>query len=54
MINIGAYVEGSNPRIDRAINRIDDINAFLRQGIDEFTLPDEALAILEEAIGGIA
>ena len=54
LINIGAYVKGSNPRIDRAINRIDAINEFLRQGIGEYTLPDSTLALLEEAIGGIA
>ncbi len=53
LINIGAYVQGSNPNIDRAINRIDDINRFLRQGIGEYTPPDETLALLEDAIGGI-
>ena len=35
LINIGAYVEGSNPEIDNAIRMIDKINLFLRQGIDE-------------------
>jgi flagellum-specific ATP synthase len=35
LINIGAYVEGSNPRIDRARARIDLIRAFLRQRTDE-------------------
>jgi flagellum-specific ATP synthase len=54
LINIGAYVNGSNPNIDRAINRIDHINAFLRQNIDENTPPGEMLAGLEEAVGGIA
>ena len=52
MINIGAYAKGSNPRIDRAINRIDSINVFLRQEIGEFTHPDETLLNLEEAMGG--
>jgi len=54
LINIGAYVKGSNPRIDRAINRIEAINEFLRQGIDEFTPPEEMLSRLEEAVGGKA
>ena len=54
LINIGAYVKGSNPRIDRAINRIDSINEFLRQDIGTYTSPDQMLALLEEAIGGIA
>lgn len=35
MVNIGAYVAGSNPRIDRALRKIDQINAFLRQRVDE-------------------
>jgi flagellum-specific ATP synthase len=35
LINIGAYVKGSNPRIDQALKRIDAIRAFLRQASDE-------------------
>ena len=35
LINIGAYVEGSNPEIDYAIRKIPEINAFLRQAIPE-------------------
>ncbi len=35
MINIGAYVKGSNPDIDHAIAMIEAINAFLRQDVDE-------------------
>lgn len=35
MINIGAYVKGSNPDIDRAINRNSGIEAFLSQQVDE-------------------
>ncbi len=35
LINIGAYKPGANPKIDRAIQLIDGINQFLRQGIDE-------------------
>ncbi|WP_028574040.1 FliI/YscN family ATPase [Desulfonatronovibrio hydrogenovorans] len=39
MINIGAYVKGSNPEIDQAIKLIKPINDFLRQDISEkFTL----------------
>jgi flagellum-specific ATP synthase len=32
LINIGAYVKGSNPKIDDAIEKIDDVTAFLKQG----------------------
>ncbi|MBN2644262.1 MAG: FliI/YscN family ATPase [Desulfuromonadaceae bacterium] len=35
LINIGAYVAGSNAKIDYAISRIDAVNDFLRQGIEE-------------------
>ena len=37
LINIGAYQRGNNPRIDFAVERIDRINEFLRQGINEHT-----------------
>jgi flagellum-specific ATP synthase len=35
LINIGAYVNGSNPEIDYAIKMIDKVNTFLRQDIGE-------------------
>jgi len=35
LINIGAYVEGSNPEIDYAIKKLPEINDFLRQEISE-------------------
>ncbi len=35
LINIGAYAEGTNPKIDRALKLMDGINAFLCQGQDE-------------------
>lgn len=35
LINIGAYVNGSNPRIDQAIAQIDNIRHFLQQGVYE-------------------
>jgi len=35
LINIGAYVKGSNSEIDYAINRIEGINKFLQQDINE-------------------
>jgi flagellum-specific ATP synthase len=35
LINIGAYVKGSNPKIDLAIERMPVINEFLRQDLDE-------------------
>ena len=35
LINIGAYVEGSNPEIDNAIKMTGRINSFLSQDIEE-------------------
>jgi flagellum-specific ATP synthase len=35
IINIGAYSQGSNPKIDIAIRKIDKINAFTKQDIEE-------------------
>ncbi len=35
LINLGAYARGSNPVADEAIDRMPEMNAFLRQGIQE-------------------
>ena len=35
LINIGAYVPGSNPRVDLALSKIEGVRHFLRQGIYE-------------------
>ncbi len=43
LINIGAYEHGSNPKIDRAIEYIDRVNGFLKQGIDEKSSFDESI-----------
>jgi len=51
LINIGAYVKGSNPKIDQAIDMLDDINAYLCQGIDEQVSYDEGLQRLMELTG---
>jgi flagellum-specific ATP synthase len=46
LINIGAYVAGSNPKIDYAIAMIDKINRYLRQDIDETSPFNECIAQL--------
>ena len=43
LINIGAYVSGSNPKIDYAIKMIDQINNYLRQNIAESITFEESL-----------
>ena len=41
LINIGAYKRGSNPNIDRAINKIDEVNQYLLQDTDaKFTFEE--------------
>jgi flagellum-specific ATP synthase len=35
MINIGAYKEGSNPKVDRAIRMIESLKGYLRQEMNE-------------------
>ncbi|ABS60611.1 flagellar protein export ATPase FliI [Fervidobacterium nodosum Rt17-B1] len=35
LIDVGAYKKGANPKIDKSIELIDEINKFLRQGIKE-------------------
>jgi flagellum-specific ATP synthase len=46
LINIGAYVKGSSEKIDHAVECIDRINQFLKQGIYEKCDPDETIAAL--------
>ncbi|BCR06635.1 flagellum-specific ATP synthase FliI [Desulfuromonas versatilis] len=36
LVNIGAYAAGSNPRIDHALKRIEAVNDFLRQEMDQW------------------
>jgi len=50
LINIGAYVRGSNPKIDRAILKIDAINEFFRQGIFEMADHATSIASLREIV----
>lgn len=35
LIEVGAYVSGTNPRVDRAIASMDGLNTFLRQDMEE-------------------
>jgi flagellum-specific ATP synthase len=48
LINIGAYVSGSNVKIDYAIEMIDRINAYLRQEIDETVVINDSITQLDE------
>ncbi len=50
LINIGAYVKGSNPNIDRAIGTIDAINGYLRQDIQENVNFENSLQLLDQIL----
>jgi flagellum-specific ATP synthase len=51
LINIGAYVDGSDPEIDYAKNMIGKINSFLRQDINQRVSFDESIARLKGLFG---
>jgi len=48
LINVGAYAPGSNPQIDRAIEKFPLIREFLRQGFGTKASRDESFAKLGE------
>ncbi len=48
LINIGAYVSGSNPKIDYAIEMIEKINGYLKQEIDQTINFDDSISQLAQ------
>ncbi|HHX74339.1 MAG TPA: flagellar protein export ATPase FliI [Firmicutes bacterium] len=52
LINIGAYVEGTNPRLDEARSYIDRMQALLRQEIEETEAWDASLTKLKQLFAG--
>jgi flagellum-specific ATP synthase len=53
MIQLGAYVMGSNRRVDEAISRIDKIRAFLRQDVNERWDIPSTVAAMAEILGEV-
>ncbi len=53
LINLGAYVRGSNPLIDEAIDRMDAIRTFLQQDILEEAPWAEVASGLAEVLGEV-
>ena len=51
LINIGAYKRGSNPNIDYAMEKIDVVNGFLCQDVDEKMNIEETLERLKALFG---
>ncbi len=52
LINIGAYVRGSNSKIDKAIELNDFINRFLRQDVSDKTSMQDTVALMRAIIRG--
>jgi flagellum-specific ATP synthase len=50
LINIGAYVKGSNPAIDFAVEKIGPVKKFLIQGIDEKAQYNDTVGSLEALV----
>ncbi len=50
LINIGAYVRGSNPQIDHALSKITSLRAYLKQDMFEKSLFEESVLRLKEII----
>ncbi len=51
LIQVGAYVSGSDPRVDAAIKMAPQFEAFLRQSVDEKTPREQTLAVLNHLCG---
>jgi len=50
LINIGAYVEGSNPQIDKAIEKRPDLESFLIQDMNEVDFDDNLWNSLKKIV----
>ena len=46
LVSVGAYVAGSNPRVDEALAKREAIDAFLKQPADVACSLDESIAAL--------
>lgn len=51
LILIGAYEEGSDPKVDYAIEKIEEVNTYLKQGIEESVTFDETVGGLKGIFG---
>jgi flagellum-specific ATP synthase len=50
LLTIGAYKPGQNPRIDRAVAKIEAVNQFLRQQVDQPTSLEETWAWMQQVV----
>ena len=49
-MQIGEYKKGADKDADEALARIDKVNAFLKQGLDEKSSFEETLQALSQAV----
>ncbi len=52
LVNIGAYVNGSNPEIDRSIRLMPAVRRFLQQGLYEATSFEEIEGLMQRSLKG--
>jgi len=50
LINIGAYVKGSNPKIDEAVKKNPELESFLIQDLNEADFSDDLWESLQKMI----
>ena len=50
LVSIGAYKAGTNPKLDYALGKIDGINRFLCQGVDESFTYEQDLDIMRKLL----
>ncbi len=50
LISIGAYKKGNNPALDEAVSRINKMNSFLQQGVDESFSYEETFKLMESVV----
>jgi flagellum-specific ATP synthase len=51
LVNIGAYVKGSNPAIDKALGKIDQLNNFLQQDMYQHDFDAQLWRRLADVVG---
>ena len=50
LVSIGAYKSGTNPQLDEALSKINKINDFLMQKVDQAYTYEEVAGIMKECI----
>jgi len=50
LVNLGAYVRGNNKRTDRALDMIEDLNAFLKQSVDSPCTMEQGIKEMEKVL----